>query len=186
MEVVAFAPDGNTLASGSPYGVELWDAVEWKPRPRALAVVSGDGQQEVPGTRLPGPLVVQVRDQYGEPLGETPVTFSVTEGRGILAMSSVTTDSTGRAATTLILGGEPGPIKVAAEVQGLDAVLFTATIEATPDFDGDGEVGFGDFVLFARAFGGSDLRFDLNASGAVDFADFILFAGYFGQQIRDA
>ncbi len=181
VDVVVFSPDGNTLASGSPYGVELWDAVEWQPRPRELAVVAGDVQRDIPGARLSDALIVQVRDQYGEPLAGSHVTFSVTEGSGTLAMSDVTTDSSGRAATTLILGGEPGPIKVAAKVRGLDAVHFTATIEATPDFDGDGEVGFADFVLFARAFGGSDLRFDLNANGAVDFADFILFANHFGR-----
>ena len=49
------------------------------------------------------------------------------------------------------------------------------------DFDGDGEVGFKDFFLFADAFGGSDSRFDLDASGKVDLADFFLFADHFVQ-----
>ena len=49
------------------------------------------------------------------------------------------------------------------------------------DFDGDGQVGFTDFLLFANAFGGSDPRFDLDASGQVDFADFLLFVNHFGR-----
>ena len=59
-----------------------------------------------------------------------------------------------------------------ARVPGLEPVIFTATAEATPDFNGDGLTDFSDFFLFAEAFGGSDPRFDLDASGSVDFADF--------------
>ena len=55
---------------------------------------------------------------------------------------------------------------------------------AEADFDGDGAVGFGDFFLFADAFGGTDSRFDLDGSGAVDFADFFLFADHFGGPAR--
>ena len=55
---------------------------------------------------------------------------------------------------------------------------------STLDFDGDGEVGFDDFFLFADAFGGSDERFDLDGNGAVDLADFFLFADHFGQPAR--
>ena len=55
---------------------------------------------------------------------------------------------------------------------------------AAADFDGDGAVGFGDFFLFADAFGGTDSRFDLDGSGAVDFADFFLLADHFGQPAR--
>ena len=54
---------------------------------------------------------------------------------------------------------------------GLDAV----------DFDGDGRVGFPDFLMFARAYDGADLRFDLNGSGQVDFPDFLIFARNFGR-----
>ncbi len=54
------------------------------------------------------------------------------------------------------------------------------------DFDEDGEVGFTDFIIFARGFGktdqdaGFDARLDLNGNGEVDFQDFILFARGFG------
>lgn len=186
VDVVAFSPDGKALASGSIYGVELWDAVEWQPRPRTMTIVSGDGQQDRPGGLLSDSLVVEVRDQYGELLGGTQVAFTVTEGSGTIGTVDATTDSRGRAATTLILGDVPGAIKVEAAVQGLDRMYFTATVKATPDFDGDGEVAFADFVLFAAAFGGSDVQFDLNENGSVDFADFILFAKHFGQQAPGA
>ncbi len=51
----------------------------------------------------------------------------------------------------------------------------------SPDFDGDGVVAFPDFLLFASAFGTTDVRYDLDGSGAVDFGDFLAFAAAFGQ-----
>ena len=57
----------------------------------------------------------------------------------------------------------------------------------TPDFDGDGTVGFGDFLLFAAAFGqsqgdaGYDAQYDLDGDGVIGFGDFLIFAGAFGK-----
>jgi hypothetical protein len=48
------------------------------------------------------------------------------------------------------------------------------------DFNTDGTVNFGDFVLFAQAFGGTDLAFDLDGDGSVKFGDFVIFAQLFG------
>jgi hypothetical protein len=53
------------------------------------------------------------------------------------------------------------------------------------DFNGDGVVGFPDFLAFAGAFGkvardqDFDVKFDLNNSGAVDFPDFLIFISLF-------
>ena len=55
------------------------------------------------------------------------------------------------------------------------------------DFDGDRTVGFGDFFLFADAFGKSaeeaGAAFDLDGSGAIDFGDFFVFADSFGKSL---
>ena len=184
---LSISPDGTRLASGSWWGgtITLWDVSEWTgPRPFALEIVSGDGQRSAPGEALAQPLVVEVRDQYGNLLPDVAVTFAFTAGGGTLLVETATTDADGRAAATLTLWNQPGTITVQAAVAVLDPVTFTATAEATPDFDGDGEVGFSDFLLFAEAFGGSNPRFDLDGSGKVDFADFFLFAESFGQPAR--
>ncbi len=60
------------------------------------------------------------------------------------------------------------------------AVPLFAQMSIDPDFDDSGTVDFSDFVMFARAFGTTDPRFDLDDSGEVDFQDFVLFARAFG------
>ncbi len=68
--------------------------------------------------------------------------------------------------------------------QAFRSVTFTpgATTSGTrADFDGDGRIGFGDFLLFAGAFGGNNPTFDLDDDNSVGFSDFLLFASLFGQ-----
>ena len=66
-------------------------------------------------------------------------------------------------------------------------ISFNAT--PSPDFDGDGTVGFPDFLAFAGSFGSSpgdaryEARFDLDGDGSVAFSDFLIFAGAFGSQV---
>ncbi|MSS73372.1 MAG: hypothetical protein EXS64_18065 [Candidatus Latescibacteria bacterium] len=58
----------------------------------------------------------------------------------------------------------------------------------SPDFSGDGEVGFDDFFLFASAFGqpaiGVSVKFDLDEDGEIGFGDFFLFASAFGKTTK--
>ncbi len=158
--------------------------VQFDMRTPTTAGISGDGQAGAPGSVLAEPLGVAVRDENGVVYAGVPVTFAITAGGGTLSVETAATDSSGRAATTLTLGSEPGTNTVEVTVAGLEPLTFTATAEATPDFNGDGVTDFSDFFLFAEAFGGSDPRFDLDGSGSVDFADFFLFAESFGQPAR--
>ena len=58
-----------------------------------------------------------------------------------------------------------------------------------PDFDGDGTIGFGDFVIFAGVFGARqgdekyEAKYDLNGDGEIGFADFLIFAENFGKEL---
>ena len=57
----------------------------------------------------------------------------------------------------------------------------------TPDFNGDGTVGFSDFLEFAQNFGKKqedpdfNTKYDLDDSGTVDFGDFLQLAQAFGK-----
>ncbi len=62
-------------------------------------------------------------------------------------------------------------------------IEFNATTARTPDFDGNGTVGFSDFMAFAEQYrsrrgdGRYQVRYDLNRDGAIDFSDFLIFIG---------
>ncbi|MDE2886900.1 MAG: SUMF1/EgtB/PvdO family nonheme iron enzyme [Gemmatimonadota bacterium] len=73
-------------------------------------------------------------------------------------------------------------------VVGFTGLVFVyAQSAADADFDGNGIVGFNDFVAFAAKFGtssgdsGYEAKYDLNGDGQVGFADFVAFARFFGQ-----
>jgi subtilisin-like proprotein convertase family protein len=69
-------------------------------------------------------------------------------------------------------------------------ITILSPSEAVPlrsDFDGNGKIDFGDFFLFADAFGtrsgqaGYESKYDLDGDGVVDFEDFFAFAADFGK-----
>ena len=73
----------------------------------ALDYISGNTQSGLPGGMLAQPLVVQVSDQFGNPIAAHPVLFEVLQGGGTFAQSATmttATESDGRARGTLTLG----------------------------------------------------------------------------------
>ena len=78
-------------------------------------------------------------------------------------------------------------------VEAVTGVALAAAVEVagfpgrTPDFDGDGHVGFTDFVAFAGRFdtlvrNDEEAGFDLDRNGFVGFSDFVLFAANFDRR----
>ena len=140
--------------------------------PQSLTKVSGEGQEGPASTQLAEPFVVSVLDEDGAAIAGAVVTFSVTAGEGVLSSTTdanpcivgsstssttATTDANGQAATRLTLGSEPGSNTVAATVERLEPVTFTATAaeQAMPHSltkvcgeDQEGTVG----ILLDRSF----------------------------------
>lgn len=79
------------------------------------------------------------------------------------------------------VGGTLAPRAIAGNAIADD----TSTI---PDFDGDGTVGFGDFVKFAAKFGlnkgadGYEAQYDLDNDDSIGFSDFVIFAAAYGKK----
>ena len=95
---------------------------------------TGDGQSATVGTALGAPFVVNVVDQYKNPVAGVDVTFTVKDGSGNFGGQSsvkVTTDASGNAtsSTVLTLGTKAGANTVQATSTGLagSPVTFTAT-----------------------------------------------------------
>ena len=143
---LAFSSDGSTFASSSNDGTILvWDLEVLVPRPRSLTRLTGGNQEGRPNAVLPLPLVIEVRDQNGDPLEGAEVTFAVTGGGGTLSVERAATDARGRSATTLTLGQAPGPNTVEVTVGDLEPVIFTALTRSVPTtlakVDGDDQQG---------------------------------------------
>ena len=85
-----------------------------------------------------------------------------------------------------VIGANPAYDRTTVNVM---TVEYSGDNAPLPDFDGDGTVGFGDFVKFAAKFGlsvgdeGFDAEYDLNGDGQIGFADFVTFAQSFGKEI---
>ena len=68
-----------------------------------------------------------------------------------------------------------------------DLTPYRGSETPNPDFNGDGAVGFADFIQFAANFGvsrgdtGYDSRYDLDGDGEVGLSDFLVFAKDFGK-----
>ena len=106
--------------------------------------VSGDEQLARPGATLAHPLIVEVRDQSGNPLPDAQVTFMVTTGDGKLSgqfsLEQTTTNANGRAESILTLGTNPGANIVEVTIAGREPVTFNAKgigTLTTPSEDGD-------------------------------------------------
>ena len=96
-----------------------------------LEIVSGNNQSATEEEALTNPLIVQVNDQNGDPFQGATVTFSVSPNDATLGTTTATTNSDGRAQTTLTLGGTVGDYTVTTSVANLTDVEFTATATAT-------------------------------------------------------
>ena len=173
IDVVSFSPDGRTLASGSHRTLKLWETGTWEP----IGVLEG-GRAVALSFSRDGTILAS-----GSILGAVRL-WDVASRRMIANLSghaglvhSVAFSDDGH---VLASGASDGTVLL------WDVFRYIAPSVANPDFDGDGTVGFPDFLLFAAAWGldrgdaGYDARFDLDGNGTIGFSDFLILAESFG------
>ena len=97
-----------------------------------LVLVSGDGQRDLPGARLPAPLVVAVEDRFHNPAPGTRVSFAVTSGSATLTPTVAETGADGRASTVVTLPSSAGAVSIEAVALAVagQSLTLTATAEA--------------------------------------------------------
>ncbi len=96
-----------------------------------LAAVAGSLQTGTVGQAVPESLVVEVTDQFGNPVNGAIVTWAVTAGGGSVSATSVATGALGRSAVAWTLGSLVGTQRATAVVAGLAGppLEFVATAQ---------------------------------------------------------
>jgi minor extracellular serine protease Vpr len=131
-----------------PYVYLVGDGV-----PKNLISIAGDGDDGTVGQQSAGGyIILQIIDQYGLPVPNLPVTYSVTSGGGVLTPLCVTictaasdTDNYGQSAAKLFLGPNPGSNVYSATAGGLTA-SFTATGIVQPAILANGAVNAANYA----------------------------------------
>src|SRR5689334_155954 len=97
--------------------------------PATLVAVSGDNQKAPAGSKLAKPLVFRVADENGS--GVNGAVLSLSASGGEVADTSLTTDSSGVARTSWVLGHSSGDYTLGIHVEGVKKLL-KVTAKATP------------------------------------------------------
>ena len=97
------------------------------PTPTTLQTISDTEQDELIDET--DPPIIEVHDQYGNPLEDALVTFTILEPDGSMTTSTGTTDENGRAEITLPPDSDPGTYTITANVEGIaETVTFTVVV----------------------------------------------------------
>ena len=94
-----------------------------------LVVVSGNNQTGAINTALVNPLVVEVRDQYGNIVPNSAITWTTTAGT-FAGTPAATTDASGRATANFMFPATTGPVTVTAALASNPAATTTFTLTA--------------------------------------------------------
>ncbi len=94
--------------------------------PASEAISGGNKQTAAPATQLPKPLIVIVKDQYGNAISGATVTFSDGGAGGSFVNSTPLTNSSGQASATYTLPPNAGTYSITATVSSY-VVTFTET-----------------------------------------------------------
>ena len=123
--------ENNWWGTSEPSSALFSGSVDYTPwlELTTLEKFTGDNQSGVIGTKLPAPLVVLVKDQYGNPLPDVQVDFAVTQGDGSVNPTLALTDANGKASTELTLGQTAGLNQVTVIVNGLSVTFSVTGIE---------------------------------------------------------
>ena len=145
-----------------------------------------------PGEALPNAHAIVQQDTTSISIGVSSLSGSATVDAGWVGAvrfrttASFTDTEVWLVHAELARGGETEAISPAL------GVALQVAASPSPDFNGNGLVGFSDFVVFAGAFGARkgdgkyEAVYDLNSDNSIGFDDFVIFATSFGEAANRA
>jgi hypothetical protein len=92
--------------------------------PGGLLRHGGDEQSAAVNTPLPVPLAVMVVTQFGEPIKDAVVNWTIASGGGTLSSNATTTDVSGVATVNYTTGPTTGDVVIRAQVHGVPPLTF--------------------------------------------------------------
>jgi hypothetical protein len=95
----------------------------------SFTLVSGNNQSANPKTKLAKNLVVSLKDQYGNPISGTTVTFTDNGAGGTFSTTTPLTNSNGQASVTYTTGSNAGTVTITATTASLTPLNFTETVK---------------------------------------------------------
>jgi hypothetical protein len=96
--------------------------------PAAIIKFGGDGQAEPTNTTFPTPLAVLVVTQFGEPVHNATVNWTIRSGGGTFDAPSTLTGENGVASVSYTSGATAGAVVIEARVSGVPPLTFNLTV----------------------------------------------------------
>jgi hypothetical protein len=93
-----------------------------------VAIVKSSDQTAPTNTQLTEPLSVLVTNQFGQPVANVVVSWTIVSGGGTLSESSNRTDAGGVSRVNYTTGATPGTVTIQAQTSGIPPVTFTITV----------------------------------------------------------
>lgn len=98
--------------------------------PTVMELVSGDSQVGTVAAALPAPMVVRLRDTFGNPVPGVPVTWGVNSGTAVLDSTSYVTDAAGLAQMSLTFANSVEVVEVLASYGSFTQTFTVAAVAA--------------------------------------------------------
>ncbi|MGA9508453.1 MAG: hypothetical protein WBV55_07385 [Candidatus Sulfotelmatobacter sp.] len=121
-------------ASATGYPAGLFTETALPATAKTLAAWNGNNQSAPVTTPLPNPLVVKVKDSFGNGVAGVQVSYTDSGSGGSFSPNPATTNSTGLASVTYTTSKTAGALhgKILASVPGLASLIFFETVTPGP------------------------------------------------------
>ena len=145
-----------------------------------------------PGEALPNVHAIVQQDTTSVRIGVSSLSGAATVNTGLVGTVRLRTSAAFSDTEIWLVHAE---LARGGETEAISPALGVALQVAaprSPDFDGNGQVGFSDFVAFGDAYGSRpgdenySAKYDLNGDGGIGFDDLLIFAERFGEAANRA